>query len=160
MWHPAWCQRLLIQVFQFWSNLYSDPCNLPIYFCHTFVLSWGLLPMVDPETYRWVWEKTYGTQGTIGCREESVFFVKVIRWFCTAHNKMAAGKKSVWSNFAKMKLTDEKCYWKFHLRLFLASTQCVGNVHNVIAPCNWLQLLRRPCQHSFCLFVCLFFWQS
>ena len=82
MWHPAWCQRLFIQVFQFWSNLYSNPCNLPVFssFC---ARSLDLLP--DPETYHWVWAKTYGTLGTIRCREEIVFFVKVIRWFCDAH---------------------------------------------------------------------------
>ena len=36
--------------------------------------------------------------------------LKVIRWFCTAHNKMATVKKSIQSNIIKMKLTEEKRY--------------------------------------------------
>ena len=49
--------------------------------------------------------------------------------FLTAHNKIAAVKKSIRSNIIKMKLTEEKHYWNFHLRLFLSEmTLCVGNV--------------------------------
>ena len=46
---------------------------------------------------------------------------------------MAAVKKSMWINIIKMKVTEEKPYLNFCLRLFLAAgeTQCVGNVHNV-----------------------------
>ena len=42
---------------------------------------------------------------------------------------MAALKKSIWSNIIKMKLTEEKRYWNFRLRFFLA--EAIGNVHNV-----------------------------
>ena len=45
---------------------------------------------------------------------------------------MAAVNKSMWSNIIKMKLTEEKRYWKFFLRLFLAEVRLnVSNVHNV-----------------------------
>ena len=44
---------------------------------------------------------------------------------------MASVKKSMWSNVIKMKLTEEKRYCNFCLRLFLAETQFGGNVHNV-----------------------------
>ena len=40
--------------------------------------------------------------------------------FLTVHNKIAAVKKSIRSNIIKMKLTEEKRFWNFRLRLFLA----------------------------------------
>ena len=40
--------------------------------------------------------------------------------FLTAHNKIAAVKKSIRNNIIKMKLTKEKRFWNFRLRLFLA----------------------------------------
>ena len=52
----------------------------------------------------------------------------------TAHNKMAALRKSLWSNIIKMKLTEEK---RTLLEVLLAvvscrgETQCGGNVHKV-----------------------------
>ena len=46
---------------------------------------------------------------------------------------MASVKESMWSNIIKMKLTEEKRYCNFCLRLFSwqGETQCGGNVHNV-----------------------------
>ena len=49
----------------------------------------------------------------------------MILWFCTgasltAHNKMAAVKREHLRNIIKMKFTEEKSYWNFCLRLFLA----------------------------------------
>ena len=59
---------------------------------------------------------------------------RVIPWYCTAHNKMAAVKIDMRSNIIKMNLTEEKR----HILEFLlavvscrSETQCVGNVHNV-----------------------------
>ena len=49
----------------------------------------------------------------------------------TAHNKMAAIKKSMWSNIIKMKLTEEKRYWNFSLLLFLAEVRL-----NVLGMCT------------------------
>ena len=85
--------------FPVWSNLYSNPCNLPVFssFC---ARSLDLLP--DPETYHWVWEKTYGTLGTIRCREEIVFFVKVIRWFCDAHLLLHISRWPPWEKASQV----------------------------------------------------------
>ena len=45
---------------------------------------------------------------------------------------MASVKKSMRSNIVEMKLTEEKRYCNFCLRLFLAELRlCGGNVHNV-----------------------------
>ena len=46
------------------------------------------------------------------------------------HNKMASVKKSMCSNIIKMKLTEEKRYCKFCLRLFLAEVRL-----NVVGMC-------------------------
>ena len=54
---------------------------------------------------------------------QSQIFQGILRWFagfCTAHNKMAAMKKSIWSNIIKMKLTEEKRYRNYFLRGFSA----------------------------------------
>ena len=45
--------------------------------------------------------------------------------FLTVHNKIAAVKKSIRSNIIKMKLTEEKRFWNFRLRLFLAEMRLV-----------------------------------
>ena len=56
--------------------------------------------------------------------------LKVIHWFCTAHKKMAAVKKSIRSNPIKMKSTEEKRYWNICLRFFLAEVRL-----NVLGMC-------------------------
>ena len=43
---------------------------------------------------------------------------------------MAAMEKSIRSNIIKMKLTEEKHYWNFHLQLFLAEIRL-----NVLGMC-------------------------
>ena len=45
--------------------------------------------------------------------------------YYTVHNKIAAVKKSIRSNIMKMKLTEEKRFWNFRLRLFLAEMRLV-----------------------------------
>ena len=40
-------------------------------------------------------------------------------------------EKSIRSNIIKMKLTEEKCYWNFHLQLFLAEIRLKINVLGV-----------------------------
>ena len=44
----------------------------------------------------------------------------------TAHNKMAAVKKNIQSNIIKIKLTEEKRYKNFRLRLILAEMRLSG----------------------------------
>ena len=59
--------------------------------------------------------------------------LKIIRWFCTAHSKMATVKEIIWKNIIKMKLTEEKSCWDFPLRLFLAKIRLnVFNWHNAV----------------------------
>ena len=48
----------------------------------------------------------------------------------TAHNKIAAVKKSMCRNIIKMKLTEEKRFWNFCLQLFFAEVRL-----NVLGMC-------------------------
>ena len=57
-------------------------------------------------------------------------YLKALDASLTAHNKMAAVKKSMRNNIIKMKLTEEKRYWNFCLLLFLAEVRL-----NVLGMC-------------------------
>ena len=67
--------------------------------------------------------------------------LKMIRWFCTAHNKMATVKEIIWKNIIKMKLTEEKSCWDFPLRLFLAKIRLNVLIIDITRyACWWVRL--------------------